>query len=257
MTAQTTNQELATTVITHQASGLRLQHPSFRPNLRRHSSRMSNKDEYDADGTEAATEVELDPKRATRAEVRVPISSYLGYHLTTTVQIITVLGALRKPQVTLEERFIPGVETDRPPLMHYGIALSADEIMLCAERLNIAPEILDCSGIRGVVQSESGDPSRSPGNVHAACDELLVYLYKDTKIGKAARRFEFRRCVASDDRDLVLSFCTNYSHKRGVWGSPQRRTHLVEQRVAEILVPGGDSRSCFKWHWDSLACGYG
>ncbi|VDB92123.1 unnamed protein product [Peniophora sp. CBMAI 1063] len=183
----------------------------------------------------------------------------LGFERAARADIVAQLCTLRKPQAHLDDRFVfpaPRNAKFQPPLMHYGVVLSKQELLRCVKRLGITPRVHDFSGIVGVVVDPSYDPTQNYGYERDCRQQLLLYLYEQPEIHKLATSFEFKECFVPDDGGLVLSLYTNYSRAKKIW-SVERKRRAAEAKFAEVVFPDLDSEPCFKWYWDKKACGIG
>lgn len=157
------------------------------------------------------------------------------------LQVDRRICELRTPQAVLDERFDPGRVTSGydVPVMRYGIALSDEEVLQCAERLRVAPLLVEATEADGDDTMSADEQRRDPFYQLRTRDNLLKYLRERMLPGSAAW------ARSSDvEHPQVLSLYTNYDE-------PSQGE--IERELTDSLKLGRELS--FKWYWDLDLCG--
>lgn len=172
-------------------------------------------------------------------------------------QVFSRLAQLRAPQETLSKLFDPLQHEDlslatRPPMMHYGFAMSEDDILYFADNLRVAPprEIRDDEGlvIHRVSASNAGYKLR-----------VRNYLLRHLRDCADVIEVTFEETVDFAHR-WVLTLYSNYDKH-----DSERRSQYQVEGILDLVrgeigkaFPSDGSRlaPCLAWHWDVKKCGY-
>ncbi|VDC05959.1 unnamed protein product [Peniophora sp. CBMAI 1063] len=165
---------------------------------------------------------------------------------------------IRLPQKELLGDFDPdtcvGEGQQRPPLMHFGFAMTWTQVIALLRRHNYlhSPSMPYKPTLAKLSKSRS-HPRVNIVEKDALRDRLLLVLGFKTGQGFAASE-----CLTPKGVRVVISLYTNYSKGSNDWSTDEDRRREVMSKLCDFLRSKSyDPDEHLNWYWDAKWCGLG
>ncbi|VDB89367.1 unnamed protein product [Peniophora sp. CBMAI 1063] len=172
--------------------------------------------------------------------------------------VMRTLMDIRVPQKELREDFDPDACTgdgqQRPPLMHFGFAMSWTQVIALLRRHNYlhSPSMPFKPTLANLSKTRS-HPHLNIVEKDALRDRLLLVLGF-----KTGEELAMNECLTPKSVRVVISLYTNYSKgSNGWWTDEDRRQEVMSALRNFLRSKNYNPDEHLNWYWDAKWCGLG